>query len=138
MLNGMHSGDDPILRPRMPELDTVRGIAILLVFVFHAFEDFVPGDAHIPAWEHLLLSAARLGWTGVDLFFVLSGFLITGILLDSAVTPRYFSNFYFRRALRILPAYYLLLAILAVLALIGFVHRHASWGFIGLSTIYLS
>jgi peptidoglycan/LPS O-acetylase OafA/YrhL len=122
----------------MPELDNIRGIAILLVFIFHAFEDFAPGDAHVPAWEHWILSCASLGWTGVDLFFALSGFLITGILLDSTDEPRYFYNFYFRRALRILPAYYLLLAILAVLARTSFVHRHASWAFIGLSAVYLS
>ena len=130
-----HSG---ILRPVMPELDTVRGIAILMVFLFHAFEDFTPSGPIVPAWERLFLSAVSLGWTGVNLFFVLSGFLITGILLDSAHKPQYYSRFYFRRALRILPAYYLLIAILVLVGRLSFVSHHTSWAFAGLSVIYLS
>jgi peptidoglycan/LPS O-acetylase OafA/YrhL len=65
--------------------------------------------------ERLVLAAANQGWPGVNLFFVLSGFLITGILLDRANKPNFYSRFYYRRALRILPAYYLLLLMLIVL-----------------------
>jgi len=133
-----HSGMDRILRPVMPELDTVRGIAILMVFLFHGFEDFVPVGPNVPAWERMFLSTVSLGWTGVNLFFVLSGFLITGILVDSAHRPQYYSRFYFRRALRILPAYYLLIAVLVLLSRTSFVTRHTSWAFAGLSLIYLS
>jgi peptidoglycan/LPS O-acetylase OafA/YrhL len=133
-----HSGEGPILRPVMPELDTIRGIAILMVFIFHGFEDFIPRGPKVPLWEHLLLSAMSLGWTGVNVFFVLSGFLITGILLDNASSPQYYSRFYFRRALRILPAYYLLIALLVLVSKIGFATRHTSWAFAGLSVVYLS
>src|SRR5277367_924348 len=133
-----HPGEDRILRPVMPELDTVRGIAILMVFLFHGFEDFIPSGSNVPAWERLFLSTMSLGWIGVNLFFVLSGFLITGILLDSVNRPRYYSHFYFRRALRILPPYYLLIAVLILLSRLSFVHQHTSWAFAGLSVIYLS
>ncbi len=76
----------------VPEFDGLRGIAILGVLLFHT-------------------GRFSLGWTGVVLFFVLSGFLITGILLDGKQRPAYFRNFYARRALRIFPAYYLMLAL---------------------------
>ncbi len=131
-------GEGGILRPVMPELNAVRGVAILMVFLFHAFEDFNPAASNVPAWEHLFLSTVSLGWIGVNLFFVLSGFLITGILLDSANRPRYYSRFYSRRALRILPAYYLLIVVLVLLSRISFVTRRTSWAFAGLSVFYLS
>src|SRR5690625_4685275 len=104
------------------ELDGVRGVAILLVILFHCFPSPLTG----------------LGWIGVDLFFVLSGFLITGILIDSKGNKRYYSNFIGRRILRIFPLYYLVLFImLFLLPLIGrgfssgsnysFYLRHQGW-----------
>jgi peptidoglycan/LPS O-acetylase OafA/YrhL len=120
----------------MPELDSVRGIAILLVVFFHGFR---VGPAGLSGLSRLFVIATAPGWMGVNLFFVLSGFLITGILLDSKVKPHYYRNFYIRRALRILPAYYLLLVVLWVVPRIGLVdHRRISFGFIALSFIYLS
>jgi peptidoglycan/LPS O-acetylase OafA/YrhL len=94
-------------------LDGLRGVAILLVFVFH-----VNGIAdHLRAswFGVVLLLGASWGWMGVDLFFVLSGFLITGILIRSLNGPRYFRNFYIRRALRIFPLFYGVLLLLVVL-----------------------
>ncbi len=129
---------EPIIRSRMPELDTIRGVAILLVFWFHGFEFFTPATPNVPMWERLFLASAKEGWAGVNLFFVLSGFLITGILLDSLNKPRYYSRFYYRRALRILPAYYLLLLVLVLLGQVLALPQYSSWGFIGLSFIYLS
>ena len=90
-----------MIRPetRIKELDGVRGIAILLVLLHH----FEP-PAGLPT---AIVAGAYLGWSGVDLIFVLSGFLITGILLDTRDSPNYFTTFYARRALRILPLYFL-------------------------------
>ena len=83
------------------ELDGVRGLAILLV-LFHHFLTFPAGP-----FSETLNFIGRLGWTGVDLCFVLSGFLISRILIASRNKPHhYFKNFYFRRALRIFPVYY--------------------------------
>jgi peptidoglycan/LPS O-acetylase OafA/YrhL len=85
---------------RIPQLDAVRGLAILVV-MFHNISPKYP-----------LFHSDKLfsdGWMGVDLFFVLSGLLITGILLDTKQSAGYFKNFYVRRCLRIWPLYYSLL-----------------------------
>jgi peptidoglycan/LPS O-acetylase OafA/YrhL len=97
----------------IPALDGIRGLAILLVFGLHFFWG-APYYGHNPVlWT---IGIVRdLGWIGVDLFFVLSGFLITGILYDTITSPRFFRNFYGRRILRIFPLYYgLLLAVVVV------------------------
>jgi peptidoglycan/LPS O-acetylase OafA/YrhL len=97
----------PISRPTwlpklLPELDGLRGLAVLGVFVYHCHPRLEGTCIHYPSlW----------GWAGVNLFFVLSGFLITSILLDSREKPHYFRNFYGRRALRIWPVYLLVLAV---------------------------
>ena len=87
----------------MPELDGVRGIAVLMVMLCHSriIQDMPQGVLRQLHLQALLF----LGWSGVDLFFVLSGFLITGILLDSQTSKNYFSSFYARRILRIVPLY---------------------------------
>lgn len=122
----------------MPELDVLRGVAVLLVLFFHGF-GFQYDGARFSRFAHYFVLATKPGWIGVNLFFVLSGFLITGILLDSKHEPHYFRRFYIRRALRILPAYYAILLILAVVPMTGwFPHRQISWQFLGLSFVYLS
>ncbi len=94
-----------------PGLDGLRGCAILLVMFYHLADEWTNGT-RVARW---LVDAAEIGWAGVDLFFVLSGFLITGILLDAKNSPRYFSSFYGRRALRIFPLYYAVLSIVMIL-----------------------
>jgi len=71
-----------ILRPLMPELDTLRGVAVSVVVLFHAFA-FTYGLNGLSGIPKVLVGLTACGWTGVNLFFVLSGFLITGILLDT-------------------------------------------------------
>lgn len=80
----------------VPALDYLRGLAILLILIFHFF-DFIP--------------IFRIGWIGVDIFFVLSGFLITGILLDTKGKAYFYRNFILRRILRIFPLYYFVLIV---------------------------
>jgi len=87
---------------QLPELDGLRGLAVLGVLFYHCSPRLVG------TWIHY---ASLWGWAGVNLFFVLSGFLITSILLQSLGRPRYFRNFYGRRALRILPVYVLVLIV---------------------------
>jgi len=94
----------------IPELDGLRGIAILLVIIVHA-RAVGASIAPATALDRGLDFAYHLGWTGVDLFFVLSGFLITGILIDTKGTRSYFRSFYIRRFLRIFPLYYAALAL---------------------------
>ena len=85
---------------RVPELDGIRGTAILVVVIFHWIA--LPGVYILPERLERLLS---FGWSGVDLFFVLSGFLIGGILFDARDATNYFKVFYMRRFYRILPLY---------------------------------
>lgn len=86
---------------RIAALDGLRGVAILLVLSRHALFG-MPSSSPIVM---KILSLGQLSWSGVDLFFVLSGFLIGGILLDARCSPRYYETFYIRRAYRILPLY---------------------------------
>lgn len=94
---------------RIPELDGVRGVAILMVVLYHFFWE--SGERSSGTLPHLIGSVLVLGWSGVDLFFVLSGFLIGGILLDHRRSANYFKTFYIRRACRILPLYFLWVAL---------------------------
>jgi peptidoglycan/LPS O-acetylase OafA/YrhL len=84
----------------LDEFDGLRGLAVLGVMLFHS-TDQLNGT--------ILGPIARQGWAGVNLFFVLSGFLISLILIRTRAQPRFFTNFYARRALRIWPLYFALL-----------------------------
>jgi peptidoglycan/LPS O-acetylase OafA/YrhL len=94
------------LPKHIPQLDALRGVAVLEVMLYHIM-DLVPRLHLRPIFG--------VGYVGVDLFFVLSGFLITGILARSRDSDKYFTNFYARRALRIWPLYYMLLVFTFVL-----------------------
>lgn len=104
-----------VIRNYYPALDGLRGIAILLVVFLHNFG---------------FMNYFFFGWLGVDLFFVLSGFLITDILIRTVGKPGYLRNFYGRRVLRIFPLFYLALIICLLI-----LPRFSS---LGLETTYYS
>ena len=97
-------------KQRFPALDGVRALAILMVFVLH-----YGGGSRGGRWMEALNTVRLRGWMGVDLFFVLSGFLITGVLYDTREDSHFFKRFYARRALRIFPAFYLAAAVVLLL-----------------------
>ena len=104
---------------RIPELDGIRGVAILSVLAYHLFAFSQQlwvwqRGTHWFGFGELLNLATWPGFLGVDIFFVLSGFLITGILLDTKNDPSFFRKFYTRRAARILPLYMAVMLVIAV------------------------
>ncbi len=96
----------------VPALDGVRGLAILMVLVLHFVGNMIPTNRI----EHVIVGVTNYGSYGVDLFFILSGFLITGILFDARNEPNYFRNFYMRRILRIFPLFYGVLVLVFIVA----------------------
>lgn len=95
---------------RNPALDRVRGLAIGLVLFTHVFP--IEGTS---LFQRLIIVVAPAGWIGVQMFFVLSGYLLTGILVDEKGIPRFVSKFYVRRILRSVAVYFVFLAPYSVL-----------------------
>ena len=102
---------------RIPQLDGLRGVAIGLVLLHHYIYQMHPSMPD--ALSAILIPVAGLGWSGVDLFFILSGFLIGGILVDAKESENYYRAFYMRRVFRILPIYLFLVLLGFVLVEIG-------------------
>jgi peptidoglycan/LPS O-acetylase OafA/YrhL len=124
----------PSKRPRLshiPELDGIRGIAALMVLCHHLFFTSIPEPER---WNGFVLAVSRLshaGGNGVDLFFVLSGFLITSLLVLDRGSPHYYWNFYWKRVLRIFPLYFAALILLLVFS-------PSAWRYTILSFIFLA
>ncbi|HUZ04987.1 MAG TPA: acyltransferase [Acidobacteriaceae bacterium] len=118
-----NSAIGPVAGPsiHLPALDGVRGLAILLVLFDHLM---LFNDRTGNRWVDSFSAVRGLGGMGVDLFFVLSGFLITGILYDTVHQAHFFRNFYMRRFLRIFPLYYGFLFLLLILTPL----LHVAWG----------
>jgi peptidoglycan/LPS O-acetylase OafA/YrhL len=104
----IHAASEP--RARIRELDGLRGIAVSLVLIWHFFGAVI--DQNLGLWAKYVYWITIFGRTGVDLFFVLSGFLITGIILDRKQGFKNFlMSFYIRRVLRIVPSYLVLVVV---------------------------
>lgn len=112
----------------MPELDCLRGVAVVLVVGAHLFGWSIPDWSRmevmqrVPAWGLIFGGAQFAGWLAVHCFFSLSGFLITTLLLGQVHRRDYYRRFYVRRALRVQPAFLLTMALVAVFGILG-------WGF---------
>jgi peptidoglycan/LPS O-acetylase OafA/YrhL len=139
----------PDLGGHVPALDAIRGLAILLVtiFRFHSDPEQFADPVVTSTVGKAFFALLKEGYRGVDLFFVLSGFLITGILFDAKQGPHYFRNFYIRRVLRIFPLYYgaLLLGLIVLPALFPLFRelystsiREQGWLWLFGTNIYLS
>ncbi|MFC1848618.1 acyltransferase family protein [candidate division CSSED10-310 bacterium] len=100
---------------RIKELDGIRGIAIILVLIWHYLSCQILPEPQAHPLLTILRKATRLTWSGVDLFFVLSGFLIVGILIDHKHSPNFFKAFYIRRICRIFPIYYLMIFLFIII-----------------------
>jgi peptidoglycan/LPS O-acetylase OafA/YrhL len=110
-------------KTRFPALDGIRALAVTMVFVHH----YASGtQAHEGIVLRVIHAIDQRLWSGVDLFFVLSGFLITGILYDTREDSKFFRRFYVRRSVRIFPVFYLVAAILLLLTPIF--HYQWQWG----------
>lgn len=122
---------------RVPVLDGIRGLAILLVMIHHF--TFLPKAG---VADTLVYAVSKLGWTGVDLFFVLSGYLITSVLVRHRDDRNYYSVFYARRVLRLLPVYYVVLAVtlfvLPALVDLGRLEGSSLWFWLHLSNISIA
>lgn len=120
-----------LIRAHMPGLDFLRGLAVLMVVTYHPLWFDAPHFVWPDRVATSLYDVTSVGWTGVNLFFVLSGFLITGNLMDSDGKRHFYSRFYIRRALRIVPVYYLIVLILALT-------RDMSWNYAAVCLLFLA
>jgi peptidoglycan/LPS O-acetylase OafA/YrhL len=116
-------------KTRFPALDGLRALAVTVVFLNH-----YGGGSHGGPLLRILDRVRQAGWVGVDLFFVLSGFLITGILFDTRNDSHFFKRFFARRSLRIFPVFYLVFAVMLLLTPIF----HYQWEWLHLTfLVYL-
>jgi peptidoglycan/LPS O-acetylase OafA/YrhL len=138
---GAEVGNAPVrreFRGHLPALDGMRGIAVLLVMLYHFASPYASRSIGT-TFSGFVSQLVNVGWCGVDVFFVLSGFLITGILCDAKGIPHYFRRFWMRRVLRIFPLYYAFLLVLFVFVPLvrpfpAFIRQHLAeevwfWGY---------
>ncbi len=111
---------------RIKELDGLRGIAILAAVLYHYANNLINADAS--KLNLILKSITQFFYTSIDMFFILSGFLLGGILLKNKQSPNFFKTFYMRRIYRIVPLYFVLLILVFIICTIG-IGKGTSWWF---------
>ncbi len=128
----MITTDTALLRLRhIPTLDYLRGVVIILVIIFHSYGGVIWEPYLGSIWGALMTALVGEFNYGVQLFFLLSGFLITGGLLHSRAESGYYGSFYIKRALRILPLFFLMLVVIKI-------WLPVSWAFFLASCLFLS
>ncbi len=116
----------------IPALDGVRGLAVLAIFVFH----YGGGSQSSNHLLNLIGAFVRAGWFSLSVFFLLSGFLISGILWDDRDHPNWWRRFYYRRTLRIFPLYYAALLLVLITAIFAH-HARLAFTHIWVLLLYL-
>jgi peptidoglycan/LPS O-acetylase OafA/YrhL len=111
---------------RISSLDGLRGIVILAVVIYHYFNNLI--SANSSTFNLIFKSLTKYFYTGVDMFFVLSGFLLGGILLKNKTSPHFFKTFYIRRICRIFPLYFLVIILVYLICSIG-IGKGTTWWF---------
>lgn len=132
----MESDEARKANSRISDLDGLRGVAVLMVIALHIFKraDYFTENPILAS----ITSLTTVGWMGVDIFFTLSGFLITSILLQARDEANYFKNFYMRRALRIVPLYLVLILFVLFLApKLERAFKEEVWQFLPILLLYL-
>ncbi len=104
---------------RIPELDGIRGIALLMVLIYHLINNQLLLTPNPSLFVIAIRKATFFTWSALDLFFVLSGYLIAKILIENRGSKRFFYVFYFRRVIRIMPLFYILLVCYVLLKQTG-------------------
>lgn len=122
---------------RFSQLDGIRGLAVAIVVIHHSIANLGIGNER-SLFVAVIFRLLHPGWLGVDIFFVLSGFLVTGIILKERSYPDFWGTFYTRRGFRILPAFFAVFVVTLVFAHLFAPALQASWAYILAAVFFMA